>query len=113
MFLADIARRSPRVAGPRRAVLEGGLIPSRTFELVRRMAGDLRLTFGGFTDPKGYEYFSVHIEADKEHSAAEREMLSTSVDNQNINNVRASVQRVLDALWEMLSGVCRRHAIAC
>jgi len=27
--------------------------------------------------------------------------------------VRASVQRVLDALWEMLSGVCRRHAIAC
>jgi len=67
----------------------------------------------GFTDPKGYEYFSVHIEADKEHSAAEREMLSTYVDNQNINNVRASVQRVLDALWEMLSGVCRRHAIAC
>jgi len=67
----------------------------------------------GFTDPKGYEYFSVHIEADKEHSVAEREMLSTYVDNQNINNVRASVQRVLDALWEMLSGVCRRHAIAC
>ncbi|HEY6205595.1 MAG TPA: CADD family putative folate metabolism protein, partial [Chthoniobacterales bacterium] len=28
----------------------------------------------GFTDPKGYEYFSVHIEADREHSAAEREM---------------------------------------
>src|SRR6266446_6216251 len=67
----------------------------------------------GFTDPKGYEYFSVHIEADKEHSAAEREMLSTYVDNQNINNVRVSVQRVLDALWEMLSGVCRRHTIAC
>src|SRR5213083_1969529 len=67
----------------------------------------------GFTDPKHYEYFSVHIEADREHSAAEREMLSTYVDNQNINNVRASVQRVLDALWEMLSGVCRRHAIAC
>jgi len=66
-----------------------------------------------FTDPKHYEYFSVHIEADKEHSAAEREMLSTYVDNQNIDNVRASVQRVLDALWEMLSGVCRRHAIAC
>jgi len=52
VFLADIARRFPHVAGPRRAVLEGGLIPSRTFELVRRMAGcDLRLTFGGFTHP--------------------------------------------------------------
>jgi pyrroloquinoline-quinone synthase len=67
----------------------------------------------GFSDPKGYEYFSVHIEADKEHSAAEREMLSSYIDNQNIDEVRASVRRVLDALWEMLSGVCRRHAIAC
>ena len=67
----------------------------------------------GFTDPKGYEYFSVHIVADKEHSAAEREMLSAKIDNQNIDNVRASVNRILDALWEMLSGVCRRHAIAC
>ena len=67
----------------------------------------------GFNDPKGYEYFSVHIEADKEHSAAERKMLSANLDNRNIDNVRASVNRVLDALWELLSGVCRRHAIAC
>ena len=67
----------------------------------------------GFNDPKGYEYFSVHIEADKEHSAAEREMLANKIDNQNIENVRTSVNRVLDALWELLSGVCRRHAIAC
>ena len=66
----------------------------------------------GFNDPKGYEYFSVHIETDKEHSAAEREMLSAKIDNQNAESVRASVNRVLDALWEMLSGVCRRHAIA-
>ena len=67
----------------------------------------------GFTDPKGYDYFSVHIEADKEHSATERAMLSASIDDHNIDNVRASVNRVLDALWGMLSGVCRRHAIAC
>jgi pyrroloquinoline-quinone synthase len=66
-----------------------------------------------FGDPKGYEYFSVHIEADREHRAAEREMLSTKIDNGNIDNVRASVGHVLDALWDMLSGVCRRHAIAC
>jgi len=67
----------------------------------------------GFTDSKHYEYFSVHIEADRQHAAAERKMLSSDIDNQNIDNVRASVRRVLDALWEMLSGVCRRHAIAC
>jgi pyrroloquinoline-quinone synthase len=67
----------------------------------------------GFNDPKHYEYFSVHIEADREHSAAERKMLSTKIDDGNFENVTASVNRVLDALWEMLSGVCRRHAIAC
>lgn len=67
----------------------------------------------GFSNPENYEYFSVHIEADKEHSATEREMLSSKIDNGNAESVRASVNRVLDALWEMLSGVCRRHAIAC
>jgi len=67
----------------------------------------------GFNDPDGYRYFSVHIEADREHSAAERKMLSAYVDDQNAGKVRAAVQRTLDALWEMLSGVCRRHAIAC
>ena len=67
----------------------------------------------GFNDPKSYEYFSVHIEADKEHSATERAMLSDKIDDLNLDNVRASVNRVLDALWEMLSGVCRRRAIAC
>jgi pyrroloquinoline-quinone synthase len=67
----------------------------------------------GFTDPKAYEYFSVHIEADREHSAAERKMLSACIDNRNFESVKAAVQRILDALWEMLSGVCRRHAIAC
>ncbi len=67
----------------------------------------------GFNDPKYYEYFSVHIEADREHSAAERKMLFSYIYNHNIDIVRASVRRVLDALWEMLSGVCRRNAIAC
>ena len=32
----------------------------------------------GFNDPKAYEYFSVHVEADREHSAAEREMLRST-----------------------------------
>ena len=67
----------------------------------------------GFTDPNHYKYFSVHIEADREHSASEREMLSRYIDKQNFESVKASVNRVLDALREMLSGVCRRHAIAC
>jgi len=67
----------------------------------------------GFTDAKHYEYFNVHIEADREHSAAERKMLGAYIDNNNFESVRESVHRVLNALWQMLSGVCRRHAIAC
>jgi pyrroloquinoline-quinone synthase len=67
----------------------------------------------GFADPKHYEYFTVHLEADREHSAAERKMIETHVNEQNFESITASVNRVLDALWEMLSGVCRRHAIAC
>ena len=66
----------------------------------------------GFNNPEHYRYFSVHIEADREHSAAERKMLSSYIDNHNLESVKASVNRVLDALWEMLSGVCRRNAIA-
>jgi len=67
----------------------------------------------GFTKPEHYEYFTFHIEADREHSAAERQMLSRHVDAQNFESVKVSVNSVLDALWDMLSGVCRRHAIAC
>jgi pyrroloquinoline-quinone synthase len=67
----------------------------------------------GFAKPEHYEYFTVHIEADREHSAAEREILSRYINERNFESVKASVNRVLDALWEMLSGVCRRHAIAC
>ena len=67
----------------------------------------------GFTKPEHYEYFTVHIGADREHSAAEREMLSRHLDAHNFESVKVSVNRVLDALWDMLSGVCRRHAITC
>jgi pyrroloquinoline-quinone synthase len=65
------------------------------------------------TDPKSYEYFSVHVEADREHSAAERQMLQEHVNDGNAKSVKASVDRVLNALWNLLSGVCQRHAIAC
>jgi pyrroloquinoline-quinone synthase len=67
----------------------------------------------GFTKAEHYEYFTVHIEADREHSAAERQMLTEHLDSHNFKSVKVSVNRVLDALWDMLSGVCRRHAIAC
>jgi pyrroloquinoline-quinone synthase len=66
-----------------------------------------------FNHPKHYQYFTVHIEADREHSAAERKMLSAYIGEECFESIRTSVNQVLDALWQMLSGVCRRHAIAC
>ena len=67
----------------------------------------------GFTNPEYYQYFTVHIKADREHSAAERQMLRLWINDHNFDSVKTSVNSVLDALWEMLSGICRRHAIAC
>jgi pyrroloquinoline-quinone synthase len=66
-----------------------------------------------FTEPESYRYFSVHIEADKEHSAVERKLLGENLRWEDRDKVSAAVDRVLAALWELLSGVCRRHAIAC
>src|SRR6266702_621587 len=49
----------------------------------------------GFSKPEHYQYFSVHMEADREHSASERKMLETHVDQQNFKSVKAAVNRVL------------------
>src|SRR5262249_12696920 len=49
----------------------------------------------GFDNPENHNYFTVHIEADREHSTAEREMLSRYIDNRNFESAKASVNRVL------------------
>ena len=66
-----------------------------------------------FTDPESYRYFTVHIEADKEHSAVERKLLEENIGPKNQEHITAAVDRALGALWELLSGVCRRHAMVC
>lgn len=67
----------------------------------------------GLDNPRGLAYFEVHIEADKEHSAIERKLLNEYLNEKNGGSARKSADRALNALWEMLSGVCRRHNIAC
>ena len=66
-----------------------------------------------FEDPESYRYFTVHIEADREHAATERALLAENIGLENSAAVTEAADRVLHALWELLSGVCRRHAIAC
>jgi pyrroloquinoline-quinone synthase len=69
--------------------------------------------FYGIDSPDALGYFEVHIEADRIHAAVERNLLAAYVNETNGPAVVRSVRKILDALWEMLSGVCRRHAIAC
>ncbi|MDP1834997.1 MAG: CADD family putative folate metabolism protein [Chlamydiales bacterium] len=65
------------------------------------------------TNPKDWRYFTVHIEADKEHAAVERKLLAQYVNAENHQAVQASVQKVLDRLWDFLTGLCERYEIAC
>ncbi len=67
----------------------------------------------GFSDAEGYRYFTVHIEADREHAAVERALLGREVGPANARVAMEAADQVLAALWELLSAVCRRHAIAC
>lgn len=67
----------------------------------------------GFDDPESFLYFTVHIEADRAHAAAERALLESHVRPENSAAVTKAADRILAALWQLLSGVCRRHAIAC
>ncbi len=62
-------------------------------------------------DACGLAYFTVHREADREHAGVERRLLTSLLNESNAGLVIDSVERVLEALWELLSGVCRRHAI--
>jgi pyrroloquinoline-quinone synthase len=67
----------------------------------------------GVNSEEGLAYFKVHIEADREHSRVERNLLENSLTDRNAAAASSTVNDALDALWEMLSGVCRRHQIAC
>jgi pyrroloquinoline-quinone synthase len=67
--------------------------------------------FYGFADAAGYEYFRVHIKADREHSGAERRLLAGQVNAGNREAVLHAVDEVVTSLNGLLSGVCDRHDI--
>jgi len=66
----------------------------------------------GRKDPKDWQYFTVHIEADKEHAAQERALLQEHIGFEQVPAVRSSVHAALDALQNFLSDMCHRHGIA-
>lgn len=67
--------------------------------------------FYGIEDPKTYEYFTVHIQADIAHADSERRLLKGLLNEQEMDAVEKDVRRVLQGLWQLLSGVGRRHGV--
>ncbi len=69
--------------------------------------------FYGIRSDSALAYFRVHQEADLEHSAVERRLLEKHLGDPDASDAPAAAQAALDAVWNLLSGVCARHAIAC
>ncbi len=69
--------------------------------------------FYGMNTPDALDYFRVHVEADREHSRVERELLESTLNEEDSSAVAESVEVVLNSLWDLLSGVCRRHGMEC
>lgn len=67
--------------------------------------------FYGFKTPEGYRYFTVHIEADCEHSATERALLQQLIHPADEPACKQTVDTVLDGLYGLLTEVCHRHNI--
>lgn len=63
----------------------------------------------GMTDPNSWEYFRVHIQADEEHAAQERALIEALPSQPT--QMKAAVARILEALWNFLSGLCQRFGI--
>jgi pyrroloquinoline-quinone synthase len=67
--------------------------------------------FYGFTNPDGYRYFTVHIEADREHAGVEAAQIAQIVDETQTAPALDAVGEVLDGLYGLLSAVCEKHDI--
>jgi pyrroloquinoline-quinone synthase len=66
----------------------------------------------GFNDPASYAYFTVHVEADREHAAVEAAQIAQCVDENERTAALEGVGEVLGGLYGLLSAVCERHGIA-
>jgi pyrroloquinoline-quinone synthase len=67
--------------------------------------------FYGFTNPESYDYFTVHIEADREHAAVEAAQIAQVVDDAQRAAALEAVGEVLAGLYGLLSAVCEKHSI--
>lgn len=84
-------------------------IPKVSEEKIRGL-----IDFYGINSEQGLGYFKVHIQADVEHAAAERELIEKYASDEDAQkNVLLSVEQTLDAYWNMLSGIHSLCKTAC
>lgn len=62
----------------------------------------------GMKDSKSYEYFHVHIAADKEHAEQERNLLSKHEDQAEA--IIDAANQVLDSLWAFLTALYSKNS---
>jgi pyrroloquinoline-quinone synthase len=65
----------------------------------------------GITEGPATEYFSLHAELDKEHAAAERELIEPRLEGADVEALLAEAERVLSANWHLLDGVGRMSTV--
>lgn len=65
----------------------------------------------GMRDPEQWKYFTVHIGADEEHSRVERDLLRKHLTE--TSGAHQAAEKILEKLWDFLSGLCHRYEIAC
>jgi len=66
----------------------------------------------GITDEPTLRYFAVHIDADEVHRTQEKELLETHITTEaEAASAVYTTEKALDAVWNLLSGVCARHNI--
>ena len=70
--------------------------------------------FYGVESEEGLEYFKVHMKADVEHSAAERDLiLKYATDEESKAKVLDAVDNTLNEYWNMLTGIQKLCNISC
>jgi len=64
--------------------------------------------FYGFADGPATEYFELHAELDKEHSAHSRKLIERLFEDADVDQLLAAAERAFEANWKLLDGV-ERH----
>jgi pyrroloquinoline-quinone synthase len=65
-------------------------------------------------EEKTLRYFAVHVEADEVHRAQESALLESHVTTPAAQeSALVAADTALNAIWNLLSGVCERHNITC